>query len=92
MSYPIREAVFSRFLDDKLPSESKEVCPMSDPICIYSREELDRLRPGAIEQLRQELHRQIDADKAITAIIRADERAKDLLKERLNTTYNSLLR
>jgi ABC-type Fe3+/spermidine/putrescine transport system ATPase subunit len=63
---------------------------MSDPCCVYTSEELEKLDEKARDILRRELKKQIKASREISAIIYADNEAKKILKERLRATYNEL--
>jgi hypothetical protein len=63
---------------------------MSDPCCVYTSKELEKLDKKARDILRKELKKQIQASREIRAIIKADAEVKQVLKERLRATYDNL--
>jgi hypothetical protein len=65
---------------------------MSDPCCIYSRKELEKLDDKARDILRKEIKKQIQASREIRAVIDADAEIKKVLKEKLRDTYDRLSR
>jgi hypothetical protein len=63
---------------------------MSDPSCIYTREELEKLDNEGRETLRKELEKQIQASEEIRAMIEADAKVKEVLKKKLRETYDKI--
>jgi hypothetical protein len=65
---------------------------MSDPCCIYSPKELEKLDKKARDVLRKEIKKQIEASREIRAMIYADAEVKKVLKEKVRDTYDKLSR
>jgi len=63
---------------------------MSDPCCLYTSKELEKLDEKARDALRKEIQKQIQASREIRAVITADAEIKKILREKLAATYEKL--